>query len=73
MTGTIGSVYGCQEMFLCVGTQVVSASLTFSGLTEADAKSMETDIKKGIADSVDGVSATDVLQCRLRITKYSSG
>jgi len=49
------------------GTQVVSASLTFSGLTEADAKSMETDIKKGIADSVDGVSATDVT-----ITGYST-
>jgi hypothetical protein len=49
------------------GTQVVSASLTITGLTEADAKSMEADIKKGIADSIEGVSATDVT-----ITEYTS-
>jgi len=42
------------------GPVVVSASLTFAGLTEADAKTMEDEIIKGIADSIEGVSAADV-------------
>ena len=41
-------------------TEVIASSLTFGGLTEADARSMESDLAQGIADSLAGVSAEDV-------------
>merc|ERR1719174_275322 len=42
------------------GMFVVSSSLTFAGLTEPDARSFESDLAKGVADAIVGVSAADV-------------
>ena len=54
-------------MLLRVGRPVVSSSLTFAGLTEADARSIESVLVQGIAGSIAGVSAADVT-----ITGYSA-
>ena len=63
-TGKTGTARGCHETLFYVGESVVSSSLTFAGLTEADARSMESDLLQGLADSIVGVSAPFVRRCQ---------
>ena len=52
-------------------TAVVFSSLTFTGLTEADARSIESALVEGIAGMITGVSAVDVRRCQVSDNKLS--